>query len=282
MDRVKGKVALITGAARGQGRSHALLLAQEGADIVALDACRAIEGVPYDLATEADLADTEKLVADRGVRVRTHVVDVRDQEQLDAAVAATVEEFGHLDVVVANAGICTFGSAWELGEQAWQTMLDINLTGTWKTTKAVIPQLIRQGSGGSIILTSSIAGVVAYGNVAHYVAAKHGVTGLMRALAVELGPHRIRVNSVHPTSVNTEMINNQAAYAMFTGGRDDATVEDVLPALSAMNGLPIPWVEPIDVSYAVVYLASEESRYVSGTTHAIDGNAIAPFKIPHE
>jgi SDR family mycofactocin-dependent oxidoreductase len=203
MGRVEGKVALITGAARGQGRSHALRLAEEGADIIAVDVCGQLDTVPYAMATEADLEETAKQVEDRDRRILTRQADVRDLGQLQAAVADGVSEFGHLDIVCANAGIGSMGPAWELSEETWQDMIDVNLTGVWKTVKAVIPQMIEQGTGGSIVLTSSIFGVQAGANVAHYVAAKHGVTGLMRALAVELAPHRIRVNSVHPTTVDT-------------------------------------------------------------------------------
>lgn len=278
MTRLKDKVAFITGAARGQGRSHAIRFAEEGARIVALDVCDDVSSVPYDLATEDDLMHTEKLVSDLGADIVTHIADVRDQSQLDAALAAAIEAFGRIDIVIANAGIGSAGPAWELSEQTWQDMIDINLTGVWKTTKATIPRLIEQGSGGSIILTSSVAGLVAYGNLAHYTAAKHGVTGLMRALAIELAPHKIRVNSVHPTSVDTDMINNSAFYSLFTGGQEGATRDDVIPVVTAMNGLPIPWIEPVDVSNAMVYLASDEARYVTGTTLAVDSNSLAPFK----
>jgi SDR family mycofactocin-dependent oxidoreductase len=281
MNRLQGKVAFITGAARGQGRSHALRLAEEGAAILAVDVCNDLASVPYDLATEEDLAHTEKLVTDRGGQILTRIADVRDQGQLNAAVSAAVDTFGRIDVVVANAGVTSFGAVWELTEQAWQDVVDINLTGVWKTTKAAIPKLIDQGTGGSIILTSSLAGLVAFGNLAHYTATKHAITGLMRALALELAPHGIRVNSVHPTTVDTPMVNNTATYALFAGGRDGASRDDALAAMTAMNGFPVPWVEPVDVSNAVVYLASDDARYVSGTTHVIDANALAPFKFSH-
>jgi SDR family mycofactocin-dependent oxidoreductase len=281
MGRVEGKVALVTGAARGQGRSHALRLAQEGADIIALDLCADVETVPYAEATQADLAETAKQIEDLDRRVLTRVADVRDLAALEAAVAAGMSEFGHLDVVVANAGIASFAPAWEIDEQTWQTMIDVNLTGVWKTAKATIPTLLEQGSGGSIVLTSSIAGLVAFGNLAHYTAAKHGVTGLMRTLAVELAPHRIRVNSVHPTTVDTDMVNNEPIYSLFLGGREGATRADAEAGFTAINGFPIPWVDPVDISNAVLYLASEEARYVTGTTHVIDAGALAPFKAPH-
>lgn len=244
-----------------------------------MDVCDNVASADYDLATKDDLMHTEKLVRELGVDIITGIADVRDQSQLDAAVDEAIRTFGRIDIVVANAGIGSTAPAWELTEQAWQDMIDINLTGVWKTTKATIPRLIEQGEGGSIILTSSIAGLVAYGNLSHYTAAKHGVTGLMRALAIELAAHNIRVNSVHPTTVDTDMVNNAALYSVFAG--DGATRDDVIPVLKAMNGLPIPWIEPVDVSNAMVYLASDEARYVTGTTVVIDANSLAPFKFPN-
>jgi SDR family mycofactocin-dependent oxidoreductase len=280
MGRVEGKVALITGAARGQGRAHALRLAQEGADIIAVDACAPFASVPYEMSSEADLAETAKQVEDLDRRVLTRQVDVRDLSQLESAVADGLSEFGRLDIVCANAGIASFGPAWELTEETWQEMIDINLTGVWKTTKATIPTMIEQGSGGSIILTSSIAGLVAFGNLAHYTSAKHGVTGLMRTLAVELAPHRIRCNSVHPTTVDTDMIDNEAIRQLFLGV-SGASRADAEGGLMALNAIPIPWVEAVDISNAVLWLASEEARYVTGTTQVIDAGALAPFKFPH-
>jgi SDR family mycofactocin-dependent oxidoreductase len=278
MGRVQGKVALITGAARGQGRSHAVRLAEEGADIIAIDACRDIASVPFPLASEAQLAETAELVEERGGKIVTRVVDVRDLPGLHDAVTEGIAQLGGLDIVVANAGIGSFGRAWELTEQQWQDMLDVNLTGVWKTTVATIPTLIEQGRGGSLILTSSISGLVAEPNLAHYTASKHGVNGLMRTLAVELAPHRIRVNSVCPCTVWTPMIDNDAIYTLFTGGNESATWADVKAASTAHNALPVPWIEPADVSNAVLYLASDETRYVTGTTHVVDAGALAPFK----
>ena len=279
--RVAGKVALITGAARGQGRAHALRLAEEGADIIAVDACESIETAPYDGATEADLATTVKQVEHLDRRIVARKADVRDLTALETAVADGVSELGRLDVIVANAGIASFGPAWELSEQVWQEMIDINLTGAWKTVRAAVPTLLTQGNGGSIILTSSVAGLIAFPNTAHYNAAKHGVTGLMRTLAIELAPHRIRVNSVHPTTVDTPMINNEPVYSLFLGGKQGVSRAEAEAGFAAVNALPIPWVDPIDVSNAVLWLASDEARYVTGTTQVVDAGAMAPFKIPH-
>jgi SDR family mycofactocin-dependent oxidoreductase len=280
MGRVEGKVALITGAARGQGRAHALRLAEEGADIIAVDSCTSYGTVPYDGASESDLAETAKQVEDRDRRILTRVADVRDLSGLESAVADGLSEFGRLDIVCANAGIASFAPAWELTEETWQEMIDINLTGVWKTTRATIPAMIEQGSGGSIILTSSTAGLAAYGNLAHYTSAKHGVVGLMRTLSVELAPHRIRVNSVHPTTVDTGMVQNPAMRELLLGD-SNATREVAAAGMKALNALPIPWVEAVDISNAVLYLASDEARYVTGTTHVIDAGSLHPYKFPH-
>jgi SDR family mycofactocin-dependent oxidoreductase len=280
--RLSGKVAFITGAARGQGRSHAIRLAEEGADIVAVDACAPITTVPYHLPTPDDLAETAKLVEEHDRRILTRQVDVRDQAGLDGMVADAVAEFGHVDVVVANAGIATLGPAWELTEEQWDEMIAVNLTGVWKTTKAVIPTMIEAGRGGSIILTSSMAGLWPFAGLAHYVAAKHGVTGLMRTLAVELGPHNIRVNSVHPTLVNTDMVNNPASYSLFLPQLENPTKEEAADAFRYMHALDVPWCEPVDISNLVLFLASDESRRITGTTQVIDAGGNFPFKIPHE
>jgi SDR family mycofactocin-dependent oxidoreductase len=281
MGRVQDKVAFITGAARGQGRSHAVRLAEEGADIIAVDICSNLDTVTYSLASQDDLAETAELVEKLGRRVITETVDVRDLPALESAVAVGVKEFGHIDIVCANAGIGGYAPAWELSEEQWNVMLDVNLTGVWKTTKAVIPTMLKQNTGGSIIITSSVAGLVGELGLAHYTASKHGVNGLMRALAGELAPHSIRVNSVNPCTVMTPMIDNHTIFDLFTGGRKDATWDDVREASQKMNALPTPWIESIDVSNAVLYLASDEARFVTGTTHMIDAGAMAPLKAPH-
>jgi SDR family mycofactocin-dependent oxidoreductase len=278
--RVEGKVAFITGAARGQGRAHAIRLAQEGADIVALDICEDVGTVPYPGATEADLQETVKAVEALDRRIVAQPADVRDLAAVQRVVDEGLSQFGHIDIVCANAGIGSFAPALDLTEEQWDTVVDINLTGVWKTVKAAAPAMVERGQGGSIVLTSSAAGLIAYPNLAHYTAAKHGVTGLMRVLAVELAPHMIRVNSVHPTTVDTPMIDNPAIYELFTGqqglSRDEAS-----EAFKPLNALPVPWVEAVDISNAVLYLASDEARYVTGTTMVIDAGALAPYKIPH-
>ncbi|MCE0764571.1 mycofactocin-coupled SDR family oxidoreductase [Pseudonocardia kujensis] len=281
MGRLDGKVAFITGAARGQGRSHAIRLAEEGADIVALDLCAEVETAPYAGSTPEDLAQTVKAVEQLDRRILARRGDVRDSDALNQLVADAVSEFGGIDIVVANAGIVGFDPLWEVTDEQWQEMLDINLTGVWKTAKAVIPSMLERGRGGSIILISSLAGLIAYPQLGHYNVAKHGVTGLMRSFSVELAPHNIRVNSVHPTSVDTPMMNNPAFHKVFVPDVETPTQEQVKDTLIYLNGLRIPWVDPIDISNAVLYLASDESRYVTGTTQLVDAGGIAPYKIRH-
>ena len=281
MGKLEGKVAFITGGARGQGRSHAVRLAQEGADIIAVDICAQISSVSYAMSTPDDLAQTVKEVEATGRRIVARQADVRDLGSLRASVDAGLSEFGHIDIVIANAGIASFAPALDLTEEMWQDMIDINLTGLWKTVKAAAPSMVERGQGGSIILTSSVAGIIAFPALAHYTAAKHGVVGLMRALAIELAPAQIRVNSINPTTVDTPMIANPAGYSLFMGGLPDVTREQAAVGMRAINALPIPWVEAVDVSNAVLYLASDESRYVTGTTMVIDAGAAQPFKIPH-
>jgi SDR family mycofactocin-dependent oxidoreductase len=273
--RVAGKVAFITGAARGQGRSHAIRLAQEGADIIAVDICEDVPGIPYPGPTEADLAETAKQVEALDRRIVATKADVRDYPALKAAVDDGVAQLGRLDIVSANAGIGTSPvKAWEMDDSTWQTMLDINLTGVWHAAKAAIPHLIEGGNGGSIILTSSAAGLKAYENIAHYVSAKHGVVGLMRTLALELAPYMIRVNSIHPTQVDTDMIQNEATYRLFRPDLEHPTKDDFAPASQSVNALPIPWVEPVDISNAVLFLASDEGRYITGVTLPVDAGTV--------
>jgi (+)-trans-carveol dehydrogenase len=273
--RVAGKVAFITGAARGQGRSHAVRLAQEGADIIAVDLCGQVESVPYPMATPADLAETVKEVEALDRRIVATQADVRDFGALKTALDDGVAQLGHLDIVSANAGIFSFGTLEELSETAWRDMLDVNLTGVWHAAKAAIPHL-RAARGGSIILTSSGLGLEGMPNVGHYVSAKHGLVGLMRTLALELAPDLIRVNSVHPTTVNTDMIQNAAAYELFAPDlpEDERTSQVITERLLTINALPIPWIEPVDVSNAVLWLASDEARYVTGVPLPVDAGEL--------
>ncbi len=272
--RVEGKVAFITGAARGQGRSHAVRLAQEGADIIAVDICKPIEGGLLPPATPEDLAETADLVKGHNRRIFTAEVDVRDYDALKAAVDAGVGQLGRLDIIVANAGTAKGGDTLDkTSEQDWQDLIDVNLSGVWKTVKAGVPHLLAGGRGGSIILTSSVGGLKAYPNTGNYVAAKHGVVGLMRAFAVELGQHMIRVNSVHPTHVNTPMVMNEVTFRMFRPDLENPGPNDIAPICQLFHTLPIPWVEPVDISNAVLFLASDESRYMTGVTLPIDAGS---------
>jgi SDR family mycofactocin-dependent oxidoreductase len=279
MGRVEGKVAFITGAARGQGRSHAVRLAQEGADIIAVDICDQIDTACHSMATLDDLKETVKQVENLDRRIISRQADVRDLAALESVVAEGIAELGRLDIVCANAGIQTIRPCWELSERQWQDVLDVNLTGAWKTVKAAIPPMIDQGTGGSIILTSSTAGLFGAPGIGSYTSAKHGVTGLMRTLAVELAPHNIRCNSVHPAVVNTDMIHNPATYEY--AGVPAATRAEAERAFAMGNALPDALIEPVDSSNLVLWLASDESRYVTGTTQVLDAGATAPFKIPH-
>ena len=269
--RVQGRVALVTGAARGQGRSHAVRLAEEGADVIAVDVVRDVETVPYPGATPDDLEQTAALVEATGRRVMTAQVDVRDHAALAAAVTRGVDVLGRLDVVVANAGV--LGSPaplWQIPEEQWRVTLDVDLTGVFHTVKASVPHVLRGGRGGSVILVSSAAGLKGVPNYGDYAAAKHGVLGIARTLAVELAPYSVRVNSLHPGSVDTTMILNEATISVFTPGDSAPADEQVRAAFRTTNLLPVPWVDAADISNAVLWLASDESRYVTGITLPVD------------
>lgn len=274
MGRFDGKVAFVTGAARGQGRSHAVALAREGADVIAVDACAPVGSAPYPMADPADLDDTVRQVEALDRRILATRADVRDQDALSTAVAKGVAEFGRLDVVVANAGILSIGQSWEIPESTWQDMIDVNLTGVWRTTKAAIPHMIDAGNGGAIVLISSIAGLRGAQFIGHYVAAKHGVVGLMRTMAQELGPHRIRVNSIHPMQVDTPMVQNAATYERYRPDLQNPTREDFGAASATTNLLGIPWAESADISNALLFLASDDARYVTGATLPVDAGLL--------
>jgi SDR family mycofactocin-dependent oxidoreductase len=271
--RVEGKVAFITGAARGQGRSHAVRLAQEGADIIAVDLCGPLPTVDkYPPATRADLDQTVAEVEKLDRRIVARVADVREFGALKAAVDEGVSELGGLDIAVANAGIASFGSAFDITEEMWREMLDVNLTGVWNTARAAVPHLISRG-GGSLMFTSSIGGLKGIANVGHYVSTKHGIVGLMRTMANELAPQRIRVNTIHPTNVNTDMIQNPGTYQLFAPDDPEPTQEKALPGFLSLNAMEVPWVEPIDISNAVLFLGSDEARYITGVTLPVDAGA---------
>jgi SDR family mycofactocin-dependent oxidoreductase len=278
MGRVDGKVALVTGAARGQGRSHAVKLARAGADIIAVDLCAPIRSVAhYPPSTLEDLDETVRIIEDADRRVLARQADVRDLAAMEAVVADGLAEFGHIDIVVANAGITTVGRAWEITPEDWQEMIDINLTGVWHTLRPVIPSMIEAGRGGSIVLTSSTAGTMGLPGLVHYVAAKHGVVGIMRGLANEVAEYNIRVNTVNPTNVGTDMILNQGTYDYFRPDLERPTKEDAKQGFQSFNLLPVPWVEPEDVSNAVLFLCSDDGRYMTGQTFNVDCGASTKF-----
>lgn len=270
MGRVSGKVALVTGAARGQGRSHAVRLAEEGADIIAVDSCAQIESVPYAMSSPDDLAQTAKEVEALDRRIVTAQADVRDLAALQAAVERGVAEVGPVDIIVANAGIFSVAPTLEMSPEAWRDMIEVNLTGVFNTVRAAGPAMLDRGQGGSIILISSTAGIKGFPALAHYTAAKHGVVGLMKALAVELGAARIRVNSIHPSSVYTPMINNQAMFSLFFPDDPNAGVEEFGELFQSLHLLPEKWVQPRDISDAVLFLASDEAKFITGQQLKID------------
>jgi SDR family mycofactocin-dependent oxidoreductase len=262
--KLEGKVAFITGAARGQGRSHAVRLAQEGADIIAVDICRQIDTVDYPMATPEDLGQTVKEVEALDRRIVARQADVRDEAGLKAAFDAGVAELGPVDIVLANAGIAPLSMHEK--HEAWQDVIDVNLTGVFNTVEIAIPSMIERGEGGAIVLTSSTAGINGVGGPTRgglgYTASKHGVVGLMRSYANSLAPHSIRVNSVHPTGVRTPMIVNDVM-AEFLG--QDPSMSDAMA-----NALPVDMVEAVDISNAIVWLVSDDARYVTGITLPVD------------
>ena len=268
MTTVNNGVAVITGAARGQGRSHAEALAREGYDIIAIDRRADIASIPYPLATREDLDETAGLVKAAGSRVVTAVADVRSLAELEGAVATGVDQLGDIDVVVANAGVVAIGKTDPADEQLYRDIVDTNLNGVWHTIAATVPSMIRKGSGGSIILVSSMQGLVGRGGDGSaaafaYAASKHGVVGLMRSAANAYAAHNIRVNSVHPTGVGTPMIFNEHMAEVFANNPQD---------LGAMAGnlLPVPFVESIDVTNVVTFLVSDKARYITGVTMPVD------------
>lgn len=270
MGKLDGKVAFITGAARGQGRSHAITLAKEGADIIAVDICKQVETVPYATATSDDLAETVRQVEALDRRIIASEVDIRDSGALKGAADRGVAELGRLDIVLANAGISTPAPTLEMSDETWETMIDVNLTGQWKTIKAAVPHIIAGGRGGAVVITSSLAALKANANTAHYTAAKAGLIGLMKVLALELAPQSIRVNTVHPTTVNTDMVLNEPTYKLFRPDLENPTRADYEEAALTLNKMPTTGLDPVDISNAILYLVSDDGRFVTGTTHVVD------------
>ncbi|MBV8785941.1 MAG: mycofactocin-coupled SDR family oxidoreductase [Mycobacterium sp.] len=267
---LQGKVAFITGAARGQGRAHAVRLAADGADIIAVDLCDQIDSVRYPLATAEDLAATVKLVEDTGARIVASRGDVRDRQSLSAALQAGLDEFGRLDIVVANAGIAPMQS----GDDGWHDVIDVNLTGVYHTIKVAVPVMVEQGDGGSIVLISSAAGLAGFatpdaGSIG-YAAAKHGMVGLMRVYANLLARENIRVNSIHPSGVETPMINNEFTqqWLIQMAARKDS------PGFGTGNALPVEVLQADDIANAVAWLVSDQARYITGVTLPVDAGCV--------
>jgi (-)-trans-carveol dehydrogenase len=277
MERLDGRVAFVTGVARGQGRSHALRLAEEGADIIGVDLPLGITTTHYPMAVEEDLAETAALIEKTGRRAYLRQADVRELAALQRVVDSGVAAFGRLDTVVVNAGIFSLGAALELDEQVWQDVIDVNLTGAWHTVKAATRHLRAGGRGGSIIFTASAAALLPPPGIAHYNAAKAGVNALMKTLAVELGPEFIRVNSVNPGNVDTAMIDNETTRRLFMPELEHPTKQDAEKPDSAyvrVNAIPVPWLESSDISDLVVFLASDQSRYLTGVAIPIDAGYV--------
>lgn len=261
-----GKVAFITGAAHGQGRAAALALARAGARIVAFDVAKQLSYPGYQLGSSDELDELQRDCRESGSECLTFTGDVRDDAAITAAVDATVAEFGRIDVLFNNAGICAYGLAHELTEETWDAMIDINLKGSWLVARRVIPVMMRQRSG-VIINNSSVAGLRGMNRLSHYAASKWGLTGLTRSWAIELAPYGIRVVSIHPTGVNTPMNDGLAAL-------EGASPQEIAER-SAGNLLPVPWIEPEDVAEAILYLASDRARFVTGSQFVIDAGLLA-------
>ncbi|HET8926508.1 MAG TPA: mycofactocin-coupled SDR family oxidoreductase [Microbacterium sp.] len=271
--KLEGQVAFITGAARGQGRSHALALAKEGADIIAVDVSQQVETVPYATATAEDMAETVRQVEALDRRIIAGDVDVRDLQGLTEFVDRGVAELGRLDIVLANAGISAPAPTLEMDEETWDTMIEINLTGVWKSIKASVPHIVEGGRGGSVVITSSTAAIIPMANIAHYAAAKSGLVLLSKVLAKELAPQSIRVNTVHPTTVATDMVLNESTYQLFRPDLEHPTREDFEEAARTLNALPIAAMEASDITNAVLYLVTDSGRYVTGTMHVVDAGS---------
>jgi len=266
MGRFEDRKVLITGGARGQGRNHAIRFAREGADVAVLDAASGrIESVPYDVAVPEDLEETVRLVEAEGRRALAARADVRSSAEVRAAVDGFLAEFGRIDVLVVNAGICTFGPIESMEDELWQTMIDVNLTGAFNSIRAVVPSMIEAGFG-RVVATSSMAGRAGWENIGHYAASKWGLIGMVKSLALEVADRGITANVICPSSVNTPMMHNESSYRLFRPDLEDPTMEDALPAFQSINVLPVPYAETDDISDSVLFLASDEAKYITGAT----------------
>jgi SDR family mycofactocin-dependent oxidoreductase len=269
MAEFAGRVAFITGAAHCQGRATALALAREGARIAAFDVARPMAYPGYAMGSSSELESLVAACTGLGAECLTFAGDVRDDAAVTAAVGATTSRFGRIDILFNNAGICAYGLAHELTEEAWDAMLDINLKGAWLVARRVIPVMMGQRSG-VIINNSSVAGLRGMGRLSHYAASKWGLTGLTKSWAIELAPYGIRVNSIHPTNVDTLMIQNEPTYHLFSPDLESPSHDDFVNAAQGITLLPVPWVEASDISNAVLFLVSDEGRYITGISLPID------------
>ena len=263
MGKLEGKVALITCAGRGQGRAHAITMAAEGADIAALDICHDLPYPRYALASGADLSETVRQVEALGRRALALEADVRSARDMERAVQTTVDRFGHIDILICNAGIADMALTWDITEEWWDMMLDVNLKGVWLAIKYTVPGMIARNQGGRILITSSVAGLRGEPGMAHYCASKWGVVGLAKTLAHELSAYGITVNTLHPTAVNTAIISGMAKAA-------GMETEDLIDFIHAGHALPVKLIEAADVASAALCLASDEARYVTGHTLKVD------------
>ena len=271
---LEGRVAFVTGAARGQGRAHAVRLAREGADVIISDICAPVsDTIPYPGTTPEDLRETVRLVEAEGRKVLAREVDVRDDAAVRQLVADGVEQFGRLDILVANAGVLSWGRLWELTDEQWNTVIDTNLTGTWRTLRAVVPAMIEAGNGGSIVVVSSSAGVKATPGNSHYAASKHGLTALTNSLALEAGEYGIRVNSIHPYSVATPMTENDAMMGVFAAHPSylhGFAPMPYLPVGQSATGKRSDFMTVDEVADVVVWLAGDTSATLSGSQISVD------------
>lgn len=272
--RYEDKVVFVTGAARGQGREHAVRFAAEGASIIGVDLCEDLPNTHYPLATEADLAETVRRVEQVGGAMHAEKADVRDLSRLREAFVAGYEKFGRIDVVLANAGIYSPAPVRYATAEQWAETIDINLTGVFNTVRVAVRRMIEADRGGAIAITSSIAGLKGMYGSAAYNASKHGVVGFMRSIALELAPHQIRVNTVHPTSVDTPMINNEVFPQLVRSDLEHPTMDDVADFLRPQQPMNFPWLDAADISEALLWLCSDEARYVTGVTLPVDGGAL--------
>lgn len=263
MGKVEGKVAFITGAARGQGRAHAVTLAREGADIVALDICKNLTYPRYALATVDELEETASLVREYGRTALALIADVRSASEMEAAAQQAIETFGHIDILICNAGIADMALTWDVTEEWWDIMIDVNLKGYWLAVRSIVPQMLKQKRGGRIIMTSSVAGLRGLPGLSHYCASKWGVVGLAKSLAQEVAPFGITVNTLHPTGVNTRLISGMAEAASIP-------IQQLIDKLYQDNVIPIQLIDPQDIANAALWLASDEARYVTGQELTID------------